>query len=109
MMKTSETNDLESTLADLESAEDFLDYFNIAYDREVLQRCRLHVLQRFHDYLKYRVDTPPPSYAQYRACLMQAYDDFVRSDALSEKVFSVFKRASGIATVPFSAIKRVRH
>ena len=109
MMNTKETDDLESALADLESAEDFLDYFNIDYEREVLQRCRLHVLQRFHDYLRYRVDIPPPSYEQYRACLMQAYDDFIHSDALSEKVFSVFKRAVGIATVPISAIGRARH
>ena len=96
-------------LADLESAEDFFDYFNIDYDPDVLQVCRLHVLQRFHDYMKHRVDTPQPSYDQYRACLLHAYEDFLQSDAQTEKVFRVFKRAAGIATVPISAIGRARH
>lgn len=28
----------------------------------------------------------------YRRCLRQAYDDFVKSDVLTEKVFAVFHR-----------------
>ena len=36
-------------IEDLESAEDFLDYFGIAYDRPVVQVNRLHILQRFSD------------------------------------------------------------
>ena len=101
--------ELEADLADLESAEDFFNYFDVAFDPAVLQVCRLHILQRFHDYMKHRVDTAQPGYEQYRACLVMAYEDFVRSDALSEKVFRVFKRAAGIATVPLSAIGRARH
>ena len=42
---------MDETLADLESAEDFLDHFGIAYDARVVQVNRLHILQRFHDYL----------------------------------------------------------
>ena len=101
--------ELEADLADLESAEDFFNYFDVAFDPAVLQVCRLHILQRFHDYMKHRVDTVQPGYEQYRACLVMAYEDFVRSDALSEKVFRVFKRAAGIATVPLSAIGRARY
>ena len=44
--------------------------------------------------------------AEYRASLARAYDDFVRSDALTEKVFRVLQRASGITTIPLSAIGR---
>ncbi|MBI4986683.1 MAG: nitrogenase-stabilizing/protective protein NifW [Rhodocyclales bacterium] len=99
--------DPQAELADLESAEDFLDYFDIAYDAGVVQVNRLHILQRFHDYLGAR--GAAPDRAAYRACLEQAYGDFVRSDALTEKVFGVLKRASGIATVPLAAIGRGRH
>ncbi len=104
---TTDTFDLAADLADLESAEDFLDYFNVAYDPGIVHVNRLHILQRFHNYLdRY---TAGPSHAEYRASLSLAYDDFVRSDAITEKVFSVLKRASGIATIPLSAIGRARH
>ena len=104
---TAATPDLAADLADLESAEDFLDYFGIAFEPEVLRVNRLHILQRFHDYLAARGATT--GFADYRDSLALAYEDFVRSDAMTEKVFSVLKRASGIATVPISAIGRARH
>lgn len=101
------TLELAADLADLESAEDFLDYFGIAFEPEVLRVNRLHILQRFHDYLAARGGAA--GFADYRDSLALAYADFVRSDAMTEKVFSVLKRASGIATVPISAIGRARH
>lgn len=108
MNETSDLTELEADLAELESAEDFFDYFAIPFDPEVLRVCRLHVLQRFHDYMTHCGDVPRPGYDRYRAALMHAYDDFLQSDALTEKVFRVFKRAAGIATVPVSAIGRAR-
>lgn len=75
-------------LDDLESAEDFLDYFEIAYERSVVHINRLHILQRFSDYLKKSQDQ---SHDFYRASLQRAYDDFVHSDAQTEKVFKVFR------------------
>lgn len=81
-------------LADLESVEDFLEFFAIPYEREVVQINRLHILQRFHDYLaKQAPKLPPEDDAQrgiYRLWLERAYQDFVHSDALTEKVFRVF-------------------
>ena len=106
-MTVSKNVTLEADLAGLESAEDFLDYFGVPFDPAVLQVCRLHILQRFHDYLKHAVDQPS-GYDQYRACLVRAYEDFLRSDAITEKVFRVFRQAAGIATVPVSAIGRAR-
>ncbi len=106
---TFETSDFETDLADLESAEDFLDYFGVAYDAAILHVNRLHILQRFHDYLGKGHETHAPTPAEYRASLARAYDDFVRSDAITEKVFRVLKRASGITTIPLSAIGRARH
>ena len=107
-MSTSSSPDFEflSAMADLESAEDFLDFFGVAYDAAVVEVNRLHILQRFHQYLGKYPQTRLPDHAEYRASLARAYDDFVRSDALTEKVFAVLKRASGITTIPLSAIGR---
>ncbi|MFC1349905.1 MAG: hypothetical protein G8D60_10965 [gamma proteobacterium symbiont of Phacoides pectinatus] len=38
-------------MEELVSAEDFLDYFGISYDPAIVHVNRLHILQRFHDYL----------------------------------------------------------
>ncbi len=106
MTTANETEPDSVDLDDLESAEDFLDYFGIAYDPAVVHVNRLHILQRFHDYLARLETTGEPNREQYRFHLEKAYGDFVRSDALTEKVFRVLKRASGISTIPLSAIGR---
>ena len=86
--------DWELDLDDLCSAEDFLQYFGIDYETSVVQVNRLHILQRFHDYLD-DVGTMPASeqerYTVYAALLLKAYSDFVDSDARTEKVFKVFQ------------------
>jgi len=97
--------DFRQEMEELESAEEFLEFFGIDFDPEVVIVARLHILQRFHDYLRNKSGT---AFEEYRACLAKAYDDFVRSDALTEKVFSVHKRAAGIATVPLESIGRAR-
>lgn len=100
---------LESEVAELESAEDFLEHFAVAYDRQVVEVYRLHILQRFHDYLS-RADTVGgPTRDDMRNSLALAYEDFVHSDAHTEKVFRVFKRAAGIATIPVASIGRMKH
>ena len=97
-------------MADLESAEDFLDFFAVDYRPEIVAVCRLHILQRFHDYLAQlrRGASDEWSYADYRRSLLLASTDFVNSDAQSEKVFSVLKRAAGISTLAVDAIGRAR-
>jgi nitrogenase-stabilizing/protective protein len=97
--------DFKDETADCEGAEDFFNHFGIVFDGTILQICRLHILQRFHDYV---AGTAPESFADYRALLERAYGDFVKSDAQTEKVFRVFKKAAGIATVPLTAIGRGR-
>lgn len=87
---------LDEAMAELTSAEDFLQYFGVDFDPAVVQVNRLHILQRFHDYLAREpggdVAGDDLGRAQaYRRCLSQAYGDFVRSDALTEKVFAVFR------------------
>ncbi|MGR9100613.1 MAG: nitrogenase-stabilizing/protective protein NifW [Gammaproteobacteria bacterium] len=86
---------LEDELEELESAEDFLQYFELDYDQRVVHVNRLHILQRFHDYLDLARETmpedPEPKKAVYSRFLQRAYQDFVDSDAQTEKVFKVFK------------------
>jgi len=81
-------------LEELESAEDFLNYFQLDYIASVVHVNRLHILQRFHDYLQQAGDEMPedeaPKRAIYSKLLQRAYQDFVESDAQTEKVFKVF-------------------
>ncbi len=85
--------DFELDLDELSSAEDFLDYFRIEYEPAVVHVNRLHILQRFHDYLEgvqEMPDDPNTRWALHADLLEGAYQDFVSSDALTEKVFRVF-------------------
>ncbi|MFY9327010.1 MAG: nitrogenase-stabilizing/protective protein NifW [Georgfuchsia sp.] len=91
-------------LDDLVSAEDFLDYFCVSYDAAVVQVKRLHILQRFHDYLSKQEAGKDPDYESYRRWLVKAYEDFLHSDALTEKVFAVFQRAEGSSFMPLSGL-----
>jgi len=86
---------LEEDMEELEAAEDFLRYFELEYDTTVVHVNRLHILQRFHNYLSQAGDNMPEDEdAQrevYKKLLQRAYGDFVDSDAQTEKVFKVFK------------------
>jgi nitrogenase-stabilizing/protective protein len=85
---------LAEDLETLESAEDFLNYFELAYDPTVVHVNRLHILQRFHNYLSQGEEVLPEdedaSREVHKRLLLRAYQDFVESDALTEKVFKVF-------------------
>jgi nitrogenase-stabilizing/protective protein len=86
--------EFDDELSELSSAEDFLNYFGVPFDPPVVHVNRLHVLQRFHDYLQQSRESLPeavePRREVYRRLLARAYHDFVVSDALTEKVFRVF-------------------
>lgn len=105
---------LLDTLKSLETAEDFLNHFGVAYDQRVVDVNRLHILQRLHDRLSgadlEAMDEPAlqetmPDY------LARAYSDFVASDARTEKVFTVFHRAGASAKtvrqtmIPLTAVR----
>lgn len=84
---------LDELMEELVSAEDFLDFFNVPYQPAVVHVNRLHILQRFHDYLSRAGEMPESDDARtihYAKWLLQAYQDFEGSDALTEKVFKVF-------------------
>ena len=83
---------LDEAFEELVSAEDFLEYFAIDYDAAIVQVNRLHILQRFNAYLAKAVlpELQAAKRLVYATLLQQAYQDFVESDALTEKVFKVF-------------------
>jgi nitrogenase-stabilizing/protective protein len=89
--------ELEDALEELSSAEDFLEFFQVPYDAKIVHINRLHIMQRFHDYLSQGEEALKSMAndevvaATYKVLLTQAYEDFVSSDALTEKVFKVFK------------------
>jgi nitrogenase-stabilizing/protective protein len=104
--------DFELDLDELSSAEEFLDYFGIEYDPAVVYVNRLHILQRFHDYLADVGDEPMTlgtRHNLYGDLLAAAYQDFVRSDARTEKVFRVFRmREPQQVAVPLSDLLEQR-
>ena len=85
--------ELEMDMEELSSAEDFLDYFEIEYEPSVVHVNRLHILQRYHDYIQ-ELDALPEEEdelrSMYKGLLEGAYNDFVKSSAQVEKVFKVF-------------------
>jgi nitrogenase-stabilizing/protective protein len=84
---------LDEAMDELSAAEEFLEYFGIAFEPSVVQVNRLHILQRFHNYIGKAGTLPEVEAARrvvYATLLQRAYQDFVKSDALTEKVFKVF-------------------
>lgn len=97
-------------LAELVSAEDFLDHFGIPYDPQVVQVNRLQILKRLHDDLEAeRACGREPSLDDYRRLLIRAYETFVHSNAYTERVMRVHQRAAGVVHVPLAAIGRPAH
>lgn len=90
------------------SAEDFLALLEVPYDPKVVAINRLHILKRFHDYMAR--DRPGDGEADKPALatlLRRAYEDFVTSDAVTEKVFKVFQCQPGRqAFVGLETLKR---
>ena len=91
---------LEKRMAGLSAAEEFFDFFRIAYDQGIVHVNRLHILKRWHQYIERErsaIESMPEDGAQerYRSLLQKAYEDFVISNAATEKVFKVFQDADG--------------
>jgi len=93
-------------LAQMESfsaTEEFFAFLGVDYEPAVVNVSRLHILKRFQQYLR-AVPVPPDvcedeARAHCRQLLARAYQDFVKSNAITEKVFKVFQDAAGVQTV----------
>lgn len=89
-------------LLKLSSAEEFFHFLQIPYDPAVLNVARLHILRRMGDTLRNSPTAPDEetALAHFRAHLEWAYQDFVRSSPLDERVFKVLKEAVRVKTAP---------
>lgn len=86
---------LDEAMEELVGAEDFLVFFDVPFDQTVVHVNRLHIMQRYHDYLSKAGDLDEYSdevlCGIYRKLLVQAYEDFVNSDAKTEKALKIYK------------------
>ncbi len=101
-------NELMMDLSKLSAAEEFLDFFGIGYEQAVVNVNRLHILKRFHQYLRAapntgRMDRETLT-ATCRELLTRAYQDFVTSTPAREKVFKVFQDQDG-RSVPLEMLR----
>jgi nitrogenase-stabilizing/protective protein len=103
-------NDLTRSLAQLSSAEEFLDFFGITYQQAVVNVSRLHILKRFYQYLRQETAfgerEEASQRARYRELLTRAYQDFVVSTPAQEKVFKVFQDSAGQQHVSVDSLRR---
>lgn len=85
--------DVDEDMEDLVSAEDFLNYFDIPYDETTVNVYRLHILQRYHDFIR-QAELAEDQFErreQYKNILISAYASFLDSDAKTEKVLKIYK------------------
>ena len=80
----------------LTDAEDYLQFFDIEYDREFVNINRLHILKQF-SLLIQEVDKVFPDVTEaeklekYQLALEEAYQVFLTSSPLETKLFKVFQ------------------
>jgi nitrogenase-stabilizing/protective protein len=93
----------------LSSAEDFLQYFGVPFDQQVVNVSRLHILKRFFQYIRKEnllaVTNELDLFTQYREQLAKSYEDFVKSTPAQEKVFKVFQDAGGLQHVSIESLQ----
>jgi nitrogenase-stabilizing/protective protein len=99
-------------LGTLSSAEDFFSFLEVAYDPAVLDVVRLHILKRMGEYLRKNKDTlaeadDRAARALCGAHLERAYNDFIESTPLEERVFKVLKDAVSPPTAPLIQLSGV--
>lgn len=95
----------------LSSAEDFFAALDVPFDAANVRVNRLHILKRFHDYLKtIKTDGVDDAALRQIYCdtLAKAHQDFLTSDAVTERVFKVFKEVKGQAILGLDAIEPLR-
>ncbi len=84
----------------LSSAEEFLDYLGVAYEPQIVRVARLHIMRRMGQYLRgsevegaLEAADDAALFALCKEHLAQAYDDFVASSPIAERVFKVHQEA----------------
>lgn len=101
-------SNIATELGQLSSAEEFLNFLGVEYQQPVINVNRLHILKRFNQYMALHTftgDTDAALKAEYKALLEKAYGDFVKSDAVTEKVFKVFQDATGVKSFSVASLR----
>jgi nitrogenase-stabilizing/protective protein len=101
-------SEISNALGTLSSAEEFLNFLGIEFDQRVVNVNRLHILKRFNQYLgqhRFSVESETIIKAEYKMLLERAYKDFVKSDAVTEKVFKVFQDATGVKKFSLESLR----
>ncbi|MEM5372913.1 nitrogenase-stabilizing/protective protein NifW [Paraburkholderia azotifigens] len=93
----------------LSSIEDFMRFFEIAFDEKVVNVSRLHILKRFFQYIEQQEELPRDNVMGvlnvYRSLLQKAYNDFVVSTPAEQKVFKAFQEADGRRLVALDKVR----
>lgn len=86
----------------LVDAEEYFEFFKLPYDSQIVNVNRLHILKKFSQYIQ-EIDASSPALSeedklsQYRAALQQAYEVFLSSTPIEQKLFKVFnERPKGV-------------
>ncbi|EDX85983.1 nitrogen fixation protein NifW [Synechococcus sp. PCC 7335] len=77
----------------LKDAEEYFDFFGLSYDPQMLNINRLHILRKFSELVQ-AVDkgqSDEQILTDYRRSLQTAYDLFLTSSSVEQKLFKVFK------------------
>lgn len=96
MTVTANTPKTLTAFNSLTDAEDYLQFFDIEYDRDFVNINRLHILKQF-SLLINEVDKAFPDVSEaeklekYRLALEEAYQVFLTSSPLETKLFKVFQ------------------
>ncbi|MDJ0734066.1 MAG: nitrogenase-stabilizing/protective protein NifW [Nostocaceae cyanobacterium] len=80
----------------ISDAEEYLEFFQIPFDQQVVNVNRLHILQKFSQYIQEIDDNYPDlnlsdKLSHYREALATAYQVFLESTPHEQKLFKVFK------------------
>lgn len=85
------------------SAEDFFSLLNVDYDPKVVNVARLHILRRMGQYLfseDFAAATDQEVTEKCKTFLERAYEDFLKSTPIDERLFKVHKDAVKPAAPP---------
>jgi nitrogenase-stabilizing/protective protein len=83
-------------LGKLHAAEDFFEALDVDFDPSVVRVARLHILRRMGEYLSkndFDGATDEEARAACKETLTRAYQDFVASSPIAERVFKVHRDA----------------
>ena len=89
---------MNKTLADfnrLVDAEEYFEFFDLPYDPQIVSVNRLHILQKFSQLIQSSEReaaelSEAEKLNQYRTALQQAYNLFLTSTPVEQKLFKVF-------------------